>query len=170
MKVVTEVCLILSCILIFLFGDVHAYKVSSTAACSKQFFSRSRDARDNCSFKLQTDLEQFKETTAPIRKRCIKETKTTIRAVDDTEFGEFPDDEGLKCYFKCVMENFGMMDKKTGEIKYKLLKATIPPTYKGIYNTMIDSCTETTGKDNCEKAYNFAKCTYEVNPMAFLAP
>ncbi|CAK9802618.1 General odorant-binding protein 69a [Anthophora quadrimaculata] len=107
--------------------------------------------------------------TAGVRRKCIAETQVTLETIEGTEYGEFPDDDRLKCYFKCALEKFNMMDKNGG-IKYNLLKKIIPDPYKEVGNDMIDSCTEADGKDKCEKAFNFMKCMFYVNPMAFIAP
>ncbi|KZC07452.1 Pheromone-binding protein-related protein 3, partial [Dufourea novaeangliae] len=110
------------------------------------------------------DPDDFRKLTASVRAKCIEETKTTLQAIEDTEFGEFPEDDRLKCYFKCVLEKSSMMDKN-GKIKYNLLKKIIPDVYKDVVHGMIDSCTEVTAKDHCEKAYGFMKCLYAENPM-----
>ncbi|XP_076247176.1 odorant binding protein 11 isoform X2 [Calliopsis andreniformis] len=115
------------------------------------------------------DLDSFRRMTAPLRKKCLAEMKITLDLVEDTEYGNFPEDERLKCYFKCVLESASMMDKK-GNIKFNFLKKMIPEIFREVGYEMIDSCTDVTGKDNCEIAYNFAKCTYNVNPVAYIAP
>ncbi|OAD52230.1 Pheromone-binding protein-related protein 2 [Eufriesea mexicana] len=100
--------------------------------------------------------------------KAISECKG-IEIIEDTEYGEFPDDDKLKCYFKCVLEKFKMMDKD-GKIKYNLLKKVIPNAYKELGNEMIDSCSDVDDVDKCEKSFKFMKCMYEVNPIAFIAP
>ncbi|XP_076631589.1 odorant binding protein 11 [Colletes latitarsis] len=116
------------------------------------------------------DPDDFRKMTAPARKKCIKETKTTIQAIEDAEYGKFPeDDEKLKCYFKCVLGKFNIMDN-SGKIKYNMLKKVVPEPYKEVAFDMIDSCVNPSGKDNCDKAYNFMKCMYSANPMVFIAP
>ncbi|PBC28644.1 Pheromone-binding protein-related protein [Apis cerana cerana] len=63
-----------------------------------------------------------------------------LEVVEATEYGEFPEDEKLKCYFNCVLEKFNVMDKKNGKIKYNLLKKVIPEAFKEIGKEMIDTC------------------------------
>ncbi|XP_054015331.1 general odorant-binding protein 69a-like [Hylaeus anthracinus] len=113
--------------------------------------------------------EDFRKMTSGVRKKCIAETKTTLKAIEDFEYGVMPDDDNLKCYFKCSLEKFGMMDK-TGKIKYNMLKKVIPEAYKEVAFDMIDTCVDPLGKDNCDKVFNFVKCLYNENPMAFIAP
>ncbi|XP_031847893.1 odorant binding protein 11 [Nomia melanderi] len=143
MKLATEVSSILFCVLISRFLLIHAEMVTK---------------------------EDFKEMTAATRKKCLAETKATLQAVEDTEYGEFPDDDRLKCYFKCCLEKFGLMNRKSGEIKYNLLKTAIPTTYRQVVSGMIDNCTDIGGNDNCEKAFNFMQCMYDQNSMYFIAP
>ncbi|XP_006620447.1 general odorant-binding protein 83a-like [Apis dorsata] len=117
-----------------------------------------------------SDIDEFREMTSKFRKKCIGETKTTIEVVEATEYGEFPEDEKLKCYFNCVFEKFNVMDKKNGKIKYDLLKKIIPEAFKEIGKEMIDSCSSIDSDDKCEKSFMFMKCMFEVNPIAFIAP
>ncbi|XP_017764767.1 PREDICTED: general odorant-binding protein 99a [Eufriesea mexicana] len=116
-----------------------------------------------------SDIDEFRKMTANYRKKCMAETKVKLEIIEDTEYGEFPDDDKLKCYFKCVLEKFKMMDKD-GKIKYNLLKKVIPNAYKELGNEMIDSCSDVDDVDKCEKSFKFMKCMYEVNPIAFIAP
>ena len=115
------------------------------------------------------DPDDLRKLTAGARKICIAETGTTLQAVEDTEYGEFPEDDRLKCYFKCTLTKLSMMDKN-GKIKYNLLKKVIPEPFKQVGYDMIDSCKDVTSSDICEKAFSFMKCMYLVNPMAFMAP
>ncbi|XP_061936330.1 general odorant-binding protein 83a isoform X6 [Apis cerana] len=117
-----------------------------------------------------SDIDEFREMTSKYRKKCISETKTTVEVVEATEYGEFPEDEKLKCYFNCVLEKFNVMDKKNGKIKYNLLKKVIPEAFKEIGKEMIDTCSTIDSNDKCEKSFMFMKCMFEVNPIAFIAP
>ncbi|XP_017891951.1 general odorant-binding protein 83a-like isoform X2 [Ceratina calcarata] len=115
------------------------------------------------------DPEDFRKMTAVFRKKCLAEIKIPVEMVEDSEYGEFPEDERLKCYFSCALQKSSMMDKK-GNIKYNQLKLIIPEAYKEVGNEMIDSCIHIDSKDKCQKAFDFMKCMYNVNPMAFVAP
>ncbi|XP_050475623.1 odorant binding protein 11 isoform X1 [Bombus vancouverensis nearcticus] len=88
---------------------------------------------------ISSDPDDFRRMTSVHRKKCIVESKTTLEAIEGTEYGEFPEDENLKCYFKCVLEKFNMIDKN-GKIRYNILKQVIPNVYKEIGNEMVDSC------------------------------
>ncbi|KOX67857.1 Pheromone-binding protein-related protein 1 [Melipona quadrifasciata] len=109
------------------------------------------------------DLDEIKAMLTKFRKKCMDETKANLEMIENTDFGVFPEDESLKCYFKCVFEKFHMMDKD-GKIKYNLLKKVIPDAYQEIGNEMIDSCTHIDSEDKCEKTFMFMKCMYNVNP------
>ncbi|KAK9299266.1 hypothetical protein QLX08_007629 [Tetragonisca angustula] len=115
------------------------------------------------------DIDEIRAMLTKFRKKCMDETKTNLETIEDTEFGVFPEDESLKCYFKCVFEKFHMMDKD-GKIKYNILKKAIPDVYKEIGNEMIDSCKHIDSQNKCEKTFMFMKCMYNVNPWAYIAP
>ncbi|CAL7942841.1 unnamed protein product [Xylocopa violacea] len=118
---------------------------------------------------VSDDPDDIRKLTAGIRKKCIAETEAPLEVIQDTEYGLFPEDDRLKCYFKCALEKSGLMDKRGG-IKYDLLKKIIPQSYKELGNDMIDSCIHVDAEDKCEKAFNFMKCMFEANPIAFIAP
>ncbi|XP_029039721.2 general odorant-binding protein 99a-like [Osmia bicornis bicornis] len=115
------------------------------------------------------DPDDFRKMTAGVRKKCIAETQTTLEDVENTEYGHFPNDVRLKCYFKCVLEKFKLMDKD-GTIKYNMIKKIIPDVYREVADEMIDSCTDSSKIDKCQKSFNFMRCMFEVNPIAFIAP
>ncbi|XP_076182761.1 odorant binding protein 11 [Ptiloglossa arizonensis] len=115
------------------------------------------------------DPEEFRKITAKARKICLAETGASLEAIEDSEYGTFPDDRAFKCYFKCVLERFGMIDKK-GTLKYNMMRKVVPEVYKTVINSMIDSCLEIEGADNCEIAVNFMKCMYNANPVVYMAP
>ncbi|KAF3421928.1 hypothetical protein E2986_03428 [Frieseomelitta varia] len=109
------------------------------------------------------DIDDIRAMLTKFRKKCMDETKTNLETIEDTEFGIFPEEESLKCYFKCVFEKFHMMDKD-GKIKYNILKKAIPDVYKEIGNEMVDSCKHIDSENKCEKSFMFMKCMYNVNP------
>nr|XP_012149307.1 PREDICTED: uncharacterized protein LOC100875878 [Megachile rotundata] len=141
------------------------------------------------------DPEGFHKVTSSVRKKCIAETGTTVEDVENTEYGQFPDDDRLKCYFKCALEKFKVMDKK-GNMNFDIVRKTIPSVYKDILDDMIDTCSDIGkycdesfislrvhacyltgcvftenvinflgGKDKCAKAFNFMKCMFQANPI-----
>ncbi|XP_020298918.1 general odorant-binding protein 99a [Pseudomyrmex gracilis] len=112
--------------------------------------------------------DELRKLAGGLRKKCTAETGTTIETLDAVELGDFPDDEKLACYFKCVMEKAGVM-KKDGKINYKMLSKMMPAAFRHIGNEMLDECRNIEGKDKCEKAYSFNKCMYNANPVAFFA-
>lgn len=105
--------------------------------------------------------------TAGVRKKCLKEIGTTADIVDNVEIGIFSDDdEKLKCYFRCVLEKFNLFSKD-GKLNFKLMKKTVPDHFRDIGSEMIDACNHMAGPERCELAYEFMKCLYFANPVAF---
>ncbi|XP_032671305.1 general odorant-binding protein 56h-like [Odontomachus brunneus] len=115
---------------------------------------------------LHDDMRKLGEKTG-IRKKCLAENSdVTVSMLEQAELGEFPDNNNLACYFKCVVEKAGLM-KKDGKINFKLLLKMIPTPYKKIANDMFEECLNIEGSDNCEKAYNLNKCLHKANPVAY---
>ncbi|KAK1126580.1 hypothetical protein K0M31_004210 [Melipona bicolor] len=55
------------------------------------------------------DVDEIRAMLTKFRKKCIDETNANLEMIENTDFGEFPEDESLKCYFKCVFEKFHMV-------------------------------------------------------------
>jgi len=99
-----------------------------------------------------------------LRKKCTGETGATVDMLEAAELGDF--DPSLACYFKCVMEKGGVM-KKDGKINFKLLSKMMPQSFRHIGTEMLDECRGVDGSDKCDKAFNFNKCMYNSNPVAY---
>ncbi|XP_012527096.2 general odorant-binding protein 72 [Monomorium pharaonis] len=110
--------------------------------------------------------DELRKLGASFRKKCLAETGVPLPMLEAAELGEFADDTKLACYFKCVMESGGVM-KKDGKINYKILAKLMPASYRHIGVQMIDECKEVGGSDKCNKAFNFNKCMYLANPVAY---
>lgn len=116
--------------------------------------------------KAEVDLRKI---TAPQRKKCLAETGLTADIIDEAEIGNFSHDDELGCYFKCVLEKFNMFTKD-GKINFKMLLMSIPEVWKPLAQDMVDSCRDITGDDRCKLSYNFNKCLYYANPVAYFIP
>ncbi|XP_015179283.1 PREDICTED: uncharacterized protein LOC107067883 [Polistes dominula] len=116
--------------------------------------------------KAQLDLRKI---TAPQRKKCLAEIGLTEDIIDEAEIGYFTHDDKLGCYFKCVLEKFNMFTKDS-KINFKMLLMSIPEVWKPLAQDMVDECRDITGADRCELAYNFNKCLYFANPVAYFIP
>ncbi|XP_014473740.1 PREDICTED: pheromone-binding protein-related protein 6-like [Dinoponera quadriceps] len=111
--------------------------------------------------------DELKKLAGGMRKKCLAEISgVTNEMLVEAEQGEFPDDNNLACYFKCVMEKGGVL-KKDGKINFKVLNKMMPPAFKKVGSEMLDECREINGNDNCELAYNFNKCMFNANPVAY---
>ncbi|KAI4498807.1 hypothetical protein M0802_005982 [Mischocyttarus mexicanus] len=123
-----------------------------------------------CYAKISPRAEvDLRKITAPQRKKCLAETGLTADIIDEAEIGNFSHDDKLACYFKCVLEKFNMFTKD-GKINFKMLLMSIPEVWKPLAQDMVDSCRDITGADRCELSYNFNKCLYYANPVAYFIP
>ncbi|KAF7382901.1 hypothetical protein HZH66_013303 [Vespula vulgaris] len=120
----------------------------------------------NSFVEAQLDLRKI---TAPQRKKCLAETGLTEDIIDEAEIGNFSEDAKLGCYFKCVLEKFNMFTKD-GKLNFKMILMSIPEVWKSLAQEMIDNCRDVTGSDRCVLAYNFNRCLYLTNPLAYFIP
>lgn len=141
-------------------------------------------------------MKQFKSTLAMMRSVCGPKFKITEADMDNLKNGQFPEDQELKCYVKCVAEMAGTLGKK-GDISapktLKQIDTLVPNEMQEDAKTAFDACinirklglyiivnyfsnnllfffSEKNYKDPCDKVFYTAKCTYEFNPNVFLFP
>ncbi|XP_035736589.1 uncharacterized protein LOC118448006 [Vespa mandarinia] len=111
----------------------------------------------------------LRKITAPQRKKCLAEIGLTEEIIDEAEIGNFSEEAKLGCYFKCMLEKFNMFTKD-GKLNFKMILMSIPEIWKSLAEDMINECRDVTGSDKCELSYNFNKCLYFANPLAYFVP
>lgn len=67
-------------------------------------------------------LKQFQSTLAMMRSVCGPKFKITEADMDNIKNGQFPEDQELKCYVKCIAEMAGTLGKKGDINASKTLK------------------------------------------------
>ncbi|XP_075213398.1 general odorant-binding protein 83a-like [Lycorma delicatula] len=105
-----------------------------------------------------------------LRTTCLEETGATGQAVDDTKKGIFPpDDDKLKCFFKCIWSTMSAMSDE-GEIDEDVLQVLLPADLKDKLYGLIVKCKSAGGNSPCDKAYNIHKCIYNEDSSAYFTP
>ncbi|XP_024084564.1 general odorant-binding protein 56d-like isoform X2 [Cimex lectularius] len=116
---------------------------------------------------------QMKQAMKTVRNVCLPKSGVSKDALAKMLTGEFDaEDRKLKCYLGCVL---GMMQAVKNNkvslnmIRNQVTKMLAPDVSKKIM-AAFESCEGSTGEDNCDLAFNFAKCVYDADPENFFVP
>ncbi|XP_076238327.1 odorant binding protein 6 [Calliopsis andreniformis] len=118
-------------------------------------------------------LDDAKKTIKNLRKVCGKKTGATKELLDGQHKGEFPKDERLMCYMKCILTTTKTM--KNDEIMYDWFtqnaRLMLVEEYVPRIERVVEECrTQVTATDGCEIAWQFGKCVYEMDSELYMAP
>ncbi|KAG5861469.1 hypothetical protein JTB14_027899, partial [Gonioctena quinquepunctata] len=83
--------------------------------------------------------------------------------------GEFPEDNNLKCYMKCIFEELGTLEDD-GTIDVEGLVAMIPDDLKDTAGPVFKNCGTKAGADVCDSIFQTHKCYYAANSEAYFLP
>nr|AIU64831.1 putative odorant-binding protein 3 [Telenomus podisi] len=102
--------------------------------------------------------------------KCLKESGAKLEQVVAARSGTFANDNKLKCYYKCILEQMKMMKDGRFQVEH---------TERQIKNVMKDSLHEPlirsglkcynkrTKSEPCELSFEAVKCWYNSNPSYF---
>ncbi|XP_053997019.1 uncharacterized protein LOC128886313 [Hylaeus anthracinus] len=127
--------------------------------------------RDTESKKMTID--EAKKTIKNLRKVCSKKTDAPKELLDGQHRGEFPKDEKLMCYMKCILTSTKTM--KNDEIMYDWFinnaRLMLIEEYATRVQHAVELCRSTvTATEGCELAWEFGKCIYATDSELYLAP
>ncbi|XP_024084563.1 general odorant-binding protein 56d-like isoform X1 [Cimex lectularius] len=129
--------------------------------------------QENCCLQKYMTQAQMKQAMKTVRNVCLPKSGVSKDALAKMLTGEFDaEDRKLKCYLGCVL---GMMQAVKNNkvslnmIRNQVTKMLAPDVSKKIM-AAFESCEGSTGEDNCDLAFNFAKCVYDADPENFFVP
>lgn len=96
-------------------------------------------------------MKQFQSTLAMMRTICGPKFKITEADMDNLKNGNFPEDQELKCYVRCIAEMAGTLGKK-GDI-------SAPKTLKQI-DTLVPNEMQAEAKEAFDACINIRKLYY----------
>ena len=118
-------------------------------------------------------IEEARKTVKNLRKVCSKKTDAPKELLDGQHTGEFPKDERLMCYLKCIMTSTKSMknDMINWEFFAKNSRLLLLEEYVPRVDHIIEVCQpQVTATDGCEVAWQFAKCMFETDSEMYMAP
>ncbi|XP_076659363.1 general odorant-binding protein 83a-like [Halictus rubicundus] len=119
-------------------------------------------------------LEEAKNTVKNLRKPCAKKTNATKELLDGQHKGEFPEDERLMCYMRCILTTTKTL--RNDEVQYewfvKNARLMLEEKYVPRVEHVVEVCRNEvpTTLKGCELAWEFGKCVWSVDPELYIAP
>ncbi|XP_046431403.1 general odorant-binding protein 72-like isoform X1 [Neodiprion fabricii] len=118
-------------------------------------------------------VAQIKNALKGVRKACVAKVGVSTDLIDDTHKGVFAEDRALMCYLLCCM---GMMKTvKNGRYSSAAaaaqVEALLPIELIDRAKVVsIDCAAQMTSEDDCEAAWQFAKCGFEMDKEVYFFP
>ncbi|XP_075971949.1 general odorant-binding protein 83a-like [Anticarsia gemmatalis] len=114
--------------------------------------------------------EEINEIIQQVHDECKGKTGTIEEDIANCENGIFKEDQKLKCYMFCLLEEASLVDEND-MVDYDMMFSMIPEPYNERYQKTILACKheDTMDKDKCQRAFDVHRCSYKVDPdMYFL--
>ncbi|CAK9827763.1 General odorant-binding protein 72 (Fragment) [Anthophora retusa] len=116
-------------------------------------------------------IEEAKKMIKNLRKVCSKKNDTPKEFLDGQHKGEFPKDERLMCYMRCILTATKSM--KNDEILWDFFvnnaRLMLVEEYIPRVENVVEVCkVEVTATDGCEKAWQFGQCVYRTDKEVIL--
>ncbi|XP_076748541.1 odorant binding protein 6 [Xylocopa sonorina] len=118
-------------------------------------------------------IEEAKKTIKNLRKSCSKKNDTPKELLDGQHLGEFPKDERLMCYMKCILTTTKTMknDQIVWEFFVNNARLMLLDEYIPRVDHVVEVCKEkVTATEGCEVAWQFGQCVYETDKELYVAP
>nr|XP_033327931.1 uncharacterized protein LOC117221239 [Megalopta genalis] len=119
-------------------------------------------------------IDEAKNTVKNLRKPCQKKTNATKELLDGQHKGEFPKDERLMCYMKCILTTTKTL--RNDEVQYewfvKNARLMLEEQYVPRVEHVVEVCRERvpTTLKGCELAWELGKCVWDVDSELYIAP
>nr|QGN03644.1 putative odorant binding protein 10 [Conopomorpha sinensis] len=109
--------------------------------------------------------DEIKEIIQHVHNECVGKTGVAEEDIANCENGIFKEDQKLKCYMFCLLEEASVADEH-GVVDYDMMVSLIPEEYTERVTKMIFGCKhlDTKDKDKCQRAFDVHKCSYEKDP------
>ncbi|XP_076395900.1 odorant binding protein 6 [Megachile rotundata] len=118
-------------------------------------------------------IEEAKKSVKNLRKTCSKKTDAPKELLDGQHKGEFPKEESLMCYLRCILTatKFMKNDVMNWEFFAKSSRVMLLEEYVPRVDHIIEVCEpQATSTDGCELAWQIAKCIWETDSEMYMAP
>ncbi|XP_050666317.1 general odorant-binding protein 83a-like [Leptidea sinapis] len=109
--------------------------------------------------------DEIKEIIEHVHNECVAKTAVAEVDIANCENGIFKEDNKLKCYMFCLLEEGSLVDDD-GNVDYDLMISLIPEQYTERVTKMIFACKhlDTPDKDKCQRAFDVHQCSYKQDP------
>ncbi|XP_047512703.1 general odorant-binding protein 83a-like [Pieris napi] len=109
--------------------------------------------------------DEIKEIIEHVHNECVSQTGVAEEDIANCENGIFKEDNKLKCYMFCLLEEGSLVDDEEN-VDYDMMISLIPEQYTDRVTKMISNCKhlDTKDKNKCQRAFDVHKCSYDRDP------
>ncbi|XP_057661153.1 general odorant-binding protein 56d-like [Diorhabda carinulata] len=100
---------------------------------------------------------------------CVSQSKVAEDVVSAAKNGNIGDDNNLKCYMKCILDELGVIDDDE-KIDVDGVVAMLPEEMQEFAPAVLKKCGTQSGADLCDAIFNTFKCYYETDKRVFFLP
>ena len=118
-------------------------------------------------------IEEAKKTIKNLRKVCAKKNDTPKELLDGQHRGEFPKEQSLMCYMRCILTTTKTMKNDVIMFDWFINNARLmlEEQYIPRVEHLVETCrSQVTATEGCEVAWQFGKCAFETDSELYLAP
>ncbi|XP_017785354.1 PREDICTED: uncharacterized protein LOC108568658 [Nicrophorus vespilloides] len=107
--------------------------------------------------------EEMLELARSLHNACQAESGAAEELISKAQKGDFTDDQNLKCYIKCLMNELAVMEDD-GTVDVEAVIEFLPEEHRKDVEPAVRKCGTVVGADHCENAWLTHKCYYENAP------
>nr|AIX97146.1 pheromone-binding protein 5 [Rhyzopertha dominica] len=112
--------------------------------------------------------EDARQIMQQLHDACIAKSGVTQEMFALGAKKEFPEDQALKCYMHCLLDELAVIDEDTGLIDIESYVGLLPDVVKGKWKPVMENCGTQPGADRCDSIFNTFKCWYEKDPDLYV--
>ncbi|KAL1500930.1 hypothetical protein ABEB36_006348 [Hypothenemus hampei] len=107
--------------------------------------------------------EEMQELAKQLHATCVSETGAKEDDISNAVKGIFSEDEGFKCYLKCLMSQMAIIDDD-GTIDVEAMVAILPDELVEHATPIVRKCGSIKGSNACDSAWLTHQCYYREGP------
>ncbi|KAJ8924402.1 hypothetical protein NQ315_007198, partial [Exocentrus adspersus] len=109
--------------------------------------------------------DEMKDLLNSLHTQCSTNTGASEATIAMAQKGDFEEDENLKCYMRCILEETGLIEDN-GNLDTEGMVAMLPDEVKGPVEPIVRKCATTVTGSSCDAAFVLNKCLFAEAPKA----
>ncbi|KAL3282926.1 hypothetical protein HHI36_006084 [Cryptolaemus montrouzieri] len=113
--------------------------------------------------------DDMQELINNLHNTCVGEIGVDEALITNAQKGEFADDDKLKCYSKCLLDQMAIADEN-GIVDPDAALAILPSDMQSEAGPAVRKCTTMRGSTPCDTVFIMMKCWYKESPKTYFLP